>query len=193
MGQVRTRLKKDLIRREYSKAFENLESNSSDYSVLRLVKDLKSQFQKLEQDFNQNKINEQTYYYSISKIVMNILQVADSIEKEEKEDWDFIDQLNNSLKLNLIKPDIDRISSLETDEFPNKSQSLFLKNDSEERIEKLKKKLNELADMLQKYESMKAKAESEYEIEKYHNIVEGLKFQIYQDSKELKHLTEIGE
>lgn len=192
MTQVKSKLKQDLLNLEYQKVIDQLFEKSTDKNTTDKLNAIKNNLIDINNKYYSKKITSEQYFNEINTIVMNIVQIINVLEKEDvMDEWDFFEQLNNSLKLNLIKDDIDKINQyIETQSQIKfkESKSAFQATEVEKNIEYLKSKLNELLSLINKYEKLLEKTNDPNEKQKYNAIIEGIKFQFYQDAKKLKDL-----
>ena len=184
---IRFVVKQYLRNRDYKKAFEYLDSYSSDEKISSKILSNKSKYFSLQKEFQGKKIDNRKYFYGVSKVVMEMLDIVDEIEGKSDDDWDFIDELNSSLKFNLLEEQIDPSNqqNVEQNDYSNKAFS-----DEEIKKEELKLKeiIRDLISQLHKYEELELLSEADEQKKKYHDIKEGINSQILSYSKRLKEL-----
>lgn len=193
MTQVKSNIKQDLLNLEYQKVINQLLEKSPDKNTTNKLNSIKNKLTEINEKYYSKKITAEEYFNEINTIVMNIVQIINILEKEDVSDeWDFFEQLNNSLKLNLIKDDIDKlnkhIEEIESKKSYTELNSVFKTTEQEKYLEYLKNKLNALQNLITKYEIKLEETTDQAEKQKYIAIIEGIKFQFYQDAKKLKDL-----
>ena len=185
---IRQTVKHFLKNRDYKKAIKYLDEYTDNEIVKTKISKKLEQYSILEQKFDKNQIDNKSFFYGINKVVLDVLDITDEITGELEDDWDFIDELNSTLKFNLV----DNPEKLKQQEItPNIQDAIEEKMSETEIIEeekKLKDTIRQLIAQLHKYEEMELSAKTPEEKKKYHEIIEGINSQVLNYSKKLKNL-----
>lgn len=193
---IRKVVKLHLKNRDYVKAIESLEPFAADTQLKKKIHNNLSAYQNLEKELNSSNIDNTSFFYGINKMVLDILDITDEITGNTDNDWDFIDELNSTLKFNLVdspnssfivqeeKHTINDIESSNTQKI--ESQDNELKRKKEEKI--IKDNIRKLITQLHKYEEIELTTPDAEEKKKYRSIIEAINSQILGFSKKLREL-----
>ena len=186
---IRKTVKNHLKNRDYKKAIEYLDSYTNSESVRTKISIKLSEYTVLEQKFDKNLIDNKSFFYGINKVVLDVLDITDEITGEPEDDWDFIDELNSTLKFNLIEnPQKNNMQHRITDESADVIEKNLTEAEIIEQEKELKDIIRKLIGQLHKYEELELSSKNDEEKKKYHDIIEGINSQILSYSKRLKKL-----
>ena len=186
---IRQTVKHFLKNRNYKEAIEYLDRYTNNETVKYKISIKLSEYAVLEQKFVENQIDNKSFFYGINKVVLDVLDITDEITGELDNDWDFIDELNSTLKFNLVdNPKKEEIRQSITKEGKDVLNKQLSETEIIEEEKRLKDTIRVLISQLHKYEEMELSTEIPSEKKKYHEIIEGINSQILRYSKKLKKL-----
>ncbi|MBN2891658.1 MAG: hypothetical protein JXL97_07315 [Bacteroidales bacterium] len=187
---IRQNVKLYLKNRDYKKAIEYLDTHAETENVKNKISTNLSEYKTLEQKLNKSQIDNKSFFYGVNKVVMDILDIIDEITGEPENDWDFIDELNSTLKFNLVDaPENGMKQQQDLHENSNNFDKIHLKKeDIKDQEISLKDTIRKLINQLHKYEEMEISATDAEERKRYHDIIDGINSQILSYSKKLKEL-----
>lgn len=187
---IRHNVKLYLRNRDYKKAIEYLDTCADSDKVKSKISNNMTEYKSLEKQFNKSQIDNRSFFYGVNKVVMDILDIIDEITGEPENDWDFIDELNSTLKFNLV--DAPENGMKQQEQMQDTADTLDISQMSQFELKeqeiKLKDIIRKLINQLHKYEEMELSATDEEEKKRFHAIIEGINSQILSYSKKLKEL-----
>lgn len=182
--KLREEIKKEFLNHNYKSAIELTLEKTSDQEIKKKINKQINKLENIQKSLKNKEIDNESFYYGINEIVMEVLNTVDTITGEPDDDWDFIDELTSSLKYNLVDQDESEIynSQVEMAKVQDDGKVVFEYELNEKDKDNSFDTLKKLYQQLNYYEKKESETDDAAKKDEIRNIIDAIKTRISQVS-----------
>lgn len=182
--KLREEIKKEFLNHNYKSAIELTLEQTSDQETKKKINKQINKLENIQKSLKNKEIDNESFYYGINEIVMEVLNTVDTITGEPDDDWDFIDELTSSLKYNLVDQDESEIynSQVEMAKVQDDGKVVFEYELNEKDKDNSFDTLKKLYQQLNYYEKKESETDDAAKKDEIRNIIDAIKTRISQVS-----------